>query len=122
MVSGSSKAPLPARCGAFFRDPSRVTAAQGQARTPQGRLTSLHDSVFFRTRREGRAVHDACSAADVRCRKTQLAGRNVAGNTVELVQQLCAAPRVSRRLSRMGHLANGGSQHAVEVQETRKAN
>src|SRR6202030_3758037 len=99
----------------------RVTAAQWRARTPRGRLTSLHDSVLFRTRREGRAVHDACSAANVRCRKTQLARRNVAGNTLELVQHLCAAPRVSRRFSRLGHLADGSAQHMVEVQEARNA-
>src|SRR5213076_1313876 len=81
----------------------------------------VHESLFLRTRGEGRAVHHACRAADVRCRETELARSAVAGDALELVQQLCAAPWVSRRLSRMGHLADGRAKYVAEVQKTGRA-
>src|SRR6266478_7257188 len=121
MVSGPSTAPVPARCSAFFGDRARVAVVRGPAGTPRRRPASLHDSLSFRTRGEGRAVHHACSAADVRYREAELACGNVAGNALELVQQLCVAPRVSRWISRMAHLANGGAKHVVEVQEAGRA-
>src|SRR6266851_7290919 len=40
---------------------------------------------------------------------------------MELVSELRAAPRVSRRLSRMAHLADGGAWDMAEIQKTRKA-
>src|SRR5260370_27042639 len=52
---------------------------------------------------------------------SELARGDVARFTLELVQQLHSAPWVSRRLSRMGHLADGGAWHVAEVQETGSA-
>src|SRR5437867_9494975 len=121
MVSGPSTAPLPARFGALFGDRARVAVVRGPTGAPWRRFASLHDSLFLRTRGEGRAVHHACRAADVRCRETELARSAVAGDALELVQQLCAAPWVSRRLSRMGHLADGRAKYVAEVQKTGRA-
>src|SRR5712692_11613961 len=40
---------------------------------------------------------------------------------MELVSELRATPRVSRRLSRMAHFADGGAWDMAEIQKTRKA-
>src|SRR5438552_17268826 len=114
MVSGPSTAAIPPRCGTFLGNRSRGTAIPGRAGATWRRLASLHDSLFFGTRGEGRAVRHACSAADVRCREAELARSDVAGNAMELVLQLCAIPGVSRRSSRMGHLSGVGESYMDE--------
>src|SRR5260370_21896417 len=40
---------------------------------------------------------------------------------MELVSELRATPRVSRRLSRMAHFADGGAWDVAEIQKARKA-
>jgi len=83
MVSGSSTAALPARCGAFFRDRPRVHCSSRASPDASTETCSIHDSVLFRTRGEGER-YTTLAAQQMYAAENAVGAGNVAGNTLEL--------------------------------------
>src|SRR6202158_728555 len=121
MVSGFSAQALPEKQSQLFRNDPFGPAFRRKGRPSEWKLVALHDPHVCGARSESRGLHNGHGTGVVLPGQAQLESGHVAGGAMELVSELLAAFWLSRRLSRMAYLADGGAGDVAEIQETRKA-
>src|SRR6266550_2942125 len=121
MVYRFSTKALPKGPSDLFRNDPFGPALRRKGGLTRWALTALHHPHVCGAPSQSRRIHNSYGAGIVLPGPAEMESGHVAGGAMELVSELRAAPWVSRRASRMAHLADGGARDLAEIQEARKA-